>query len=66
MLLRLPLQMRYPAHEDGMDLVAPRLPAPLHMVAGVLRAKGLSFADKLAMARFASAARGSLLCERSK
>lgn len=57
LLLRLPLQMRYPAAEDGMDLVAPRLPAPLHMALGVLRAKGLSLADKLSVARFASAAR---------
>lgn len=56
-LLRLPLQMRYADGDDGMDLVAPRLPAPVHLIAGVLRAKGLSFADKLALARFASAAR---------
>lgn len=57
LLLHLPLQMRYPPHEDGMDLVAPRLPAPLHLVAGVLRAKGLTVADKLSLARFSSAAR---------
>lgn len=57
LLLRLPLQMRYPEHGDGMQLVAPRLPAPLHMAVGVLRARGLAAADKLAMARFASAAR---------
>ncbi len=57
LLMRLPLQMRYPAHGDGMQLVAPRLPAPLHMALGVLRAKGLASSDKLAMARFASAAR---------
>jgi squalene-associated FAD-dependent desaturase len=57
MLMRLPLQMRYPNNEDGMDLLAPRLPAPLHLVMGVLRAKGLSLADKLSLARFASAAR---------
>jgi squalene-associated FAD-dependent desaturase len=57
LLLRLPLQMRYPEHGDGMQLLAPRLPAPLHMAVGVLRAKGLSASDKLAMARFASAAR---------
>ncbi len=57
LLLRLPLQMRYPAHGDGMQLLAPRLPAPLHMALGVLRASGLTAADKLAMARFASAAR---------
>lgn len=56
-LLRLPLQMRYPAQSDGMDLVAARLPAPLHMALGVLRARGLTRADKLSLARFASAAR---------
>ncbi len=57
LLLRLPLQMRYPVATDGMDLVVPRLPAPLHMAVGVLRARGLTFADKLSLARFASAAR---------
>jgi len=57
LLLRLPLQMRYPNSEGGMDLLAPRLPAPLHLALGVLRAKGLSLADKLSLARFASAAR---------
>ncbi len=56
LLMRLPLQMRYP-QGSGMDLVAPRLPAPLHMALGVLRARGLSFADKLSLARFASTAR---------
>ena len=57
LLLRLPLQMRYPPHEDGMDLVAPRLPAPWHLLVGVLRARGLSIAEKLSLARFTSAAR---------
>ncbi len=56
-LLNLPLQMRYPAATDGMNLVAPRLPAPLHLLAGVLRATGLSAADKLSLARFSTAAR---------
>lgn len=56
-VLRLPLQMRYPAFEDGMDFVAPGLPAPLHLAAAVLRAKGLTAQDKLALARFSSAAR---------
>ncbi len=56
-LLRLPLQMRYPANSGGMDLRAPRLPAPFHMAWAVLRAKGLTIADKLALARFSSAAR---------
>ncbi len=57
LLLRLPLQMRYSPHEDGIDLLAPRFPAPLHMAIGVLRAKGLSFADKLSLVRFSTAAR---------
>ena len=39
-LLRLPLQMRYPAG-SGMDFVAPRLPAPWHMLFTLWRAKGL-------------------------
>jgi squalene-associated FAD-dependent desaturase len=55
-LLRLPLQMRYPAG-DGMDFVAPRLPAPLHMLAALLRARGLDRTDKLALARFTTSAR---------
>ena len=57
LLLRLPLQMRYPSKGDDMDMLAPRLPAPLHLLLGVLRAKGLSLADKLSLARFATAAR---------
>lgn len=56
-LLRLPLQMRYPANSDGMDFVAPRLPAPFHLIAALLRSKGLAGADKMALARFSSAAR---------
>jgi len=56
-LLRLPVQMRYPAGSDGMDFVAPRWPAPLHLVAALLRARGLKREDKLALARFTSAAR---------
>lgn len=55
-LLRLPLQMRYPAG-SGMHFVAPRLPAPLHMLAGLLRATGLETADKMALARFSTTAR---------
>jgi len=58
-LLRLPVQMRYPFPEQtgGMDFVAPRWPAPFHLAAALLRAKGLVRADKLALARFNSAAR---------
>jgi len=56
-LLRLPVQMRYPPGGAGMDFVAPRLPAPLHLAFALLRAKGLARADKLALARFNSAGR---------
>ncbi|MCS0609801.1 hydroxysqualene dehydroxylase HpnE [Massilia solisilvae] len=56
-LLRLPLQMRYPEASGGMDFVAPRLPAPWHMLVALLRAKGLERADKLALARFTTSAR---------
>jgi squalene-associated FAD-dependent desaturase len=60
-LLRLPLQMRYPPGSAqlgaGMDFVAPRLPAPLHMLAALLRARGLAREDKLALARFITSAR---------
>ncbi|HEX7644974.1 MAG TPA: hydroxysqualene dehydroxylase HpnE [Burkholderiaceae bacterium] len=55
--LRLPLQMRYPEGSGGMDFVAPRLPAPLHVAVALLRAKGLSRSDKHALARFSTAAR---------
>jgi squalene-associated FAD-dependent desaturase len=56
-LLNLPLQMRYPEDSGGMDFVAPRLPAPLHMLVALLRAKGLNKDDKLSLARFSTAAR---------
>lgn len=56
-LLRLPLQMRYPPGQGLMDFVAPRLPAPLHMLAALLRAKGLDRDDRMALARFSTSAR---------
>jgi squalene-associated FAD-dependent desaturase len=56
-LLRLPLQMRYPSACEGMDFVAPRLPAPWYVALGLWRAKGLAKEDKLALLRFISAAR---------
>jgi squalene-associated FAD-dependent desaturase len=60
-MLRLPLQMRYPPGSAqrgaGMDFVAPRLPAPLHVLAALLRARGLDREDKLALARFSTSAR---------
>ncbi|RAM63300.1 phytoene dehydrogenase [Herbaspirillum rubrisubalbicans] len=58
-LLRLPLQMRYPlaAGSEGMDFVAPRLPAPWHLAVALWRAKGLAREDKMALARFSTTAR---------
>jgi squalene-associated FAD-dependent desaturase len=55
-LLRLPLQMCYP-DGAGMHFVAARLPAPLHVAAALLRSRGLSRQDKMALARFSTAAR---------
>ena len=56
-LLRLPLQMCYPGHSGGMQFIAPKLPAPFHLIAALLRAKGLQREDKMSLARFSSAAR---------
>lgn len=55
-LLRLPLQLCYPLG-SGMNFTAPRLPAPLHVLTALLRARGLSFDDKLSLARFSTTAR---------
>ncbi|WP_313066365.1 hydroxysqualene dehydroxylase HpnE [Achromobacter animicus] len=49
LLMRRPLRL---ASLDGrFNLSAPRLPAPLHMAMAVLRARGLSWSDRLAMLR---------------
>lgn len=56
-MLRLPLQMRYPAQSGGMDFAAPRLPAPLHLMGALLLVRGLARADKLALIRFRGLAR---------
>jgi len=56
-LLNLPLQMRYPPDSGGMDFIAPRWPAPLHLAAALLRADGLEREDKLSLARFSTSAR---------
>ncbi|MFJ2988798.1 hydroxysqualene dehydroxylase HpnE [Collimonas sp. NPDC087041] len=56
-MLRLPLQMCYPPESGGMTFVAPRLPAPLHLLLALWRAHGLDREAKLALARFSSAAR---------
>ncbi len=51
-LLRLPLDWHI--HRQ-LRLRAPALPAPLHLAAALLTARGLSFSDKLAAARFMQA-----------
>ncbi|QJQ05382.1 FAD-dependent oxidoreductase [Undibacterium piscinae] len=58
-LLRLPLQMCYPASGSGsgMHFVAPKLPAPLHLLVALIKAKGLDREDKLSLARFSTTAR---------
>jgi hydroxysqualene dehydroxylase len=47
--LRLPLQLTL---HNRFELKAPRLPAPFHLLAGLLSAKGLSFGERLRAARF--------------
>lgn len=56
-MLKLPLQMRYPPGSGGMDFLAPRLPAPLHLLGALLRAQGLGRDDKMSLARFSTTAR---------
>ncbi|HEY8118863.1 MAG TPA: hydroxysqualene dehydroxylase HpnE [Methylophilaceae bacterium] len=49
-LLRLPLQINVPGR---FELIAPKyLPAPLHILAGLIRAKGLSLKERMAALRF--------------
>jgi squalene-associated FAD-dependent desaturase len=48
-LLRLPLELRT---ASGFHLKVAPLPAPLHLAAGLLGARGLGFADRLRVARF--------------
>ncbi|MFC0350838.1 hydroxysqualene dehydroxylase HpnE [Undibacterium danionis] len=55
-LLRLPLQMVYP-QQTGMQFIAPKFPAPLHLLFALINAKGLDRADKMALARFSTTAR---------
>ncbi|MHB1186676.1 hydroxysqualene dehydroxylase HpnE [Thiobacillus sp.] len=51
-LWRLPLTLNQP---PDFSLSCPRLPAPLHLLAGLLGARGLSWGEKLAAARWANA-----------
>ncbi len=47
--LRLPLALDYP---EGVRIRAPRLPAPLHLAAALLFARGLTLAEKFSAIRF--------------
>ncbi|GAB5606243.1 hydroxysqualene dehydroxylase HpnE [Sideroxyarcus sp. TK5] len=53
--LRLPLQLDLHHH---LELRAPRLPAPLHLLLALLNAKGLSWHERIKAARFMLALRG--------
>lgn len=50
-LWRMPLRVEQP---PGFRLACPRLPAPWHLAAGLLGARGLDWSEKLAAARWAS------------
>ncbi len=56
LLLRLPLTIEYPGK---FRLRAPRLPAPLHLLAALLTAAGLTWSERLAAMRFMTAMRGN-------
>ncbi len=53
--LRLPLQLTL---HNRFELKAPALPAPLHLLAGLLAARGLSLVQRFSAARFMLAMRG--------
>jgi squalene-associated FAD-dependent desaturase len=55
-LMRLPLRLKIPGR---LDLRAPSLPAPLHLLAALLTARGLAWRDRLAAIRFARALQAS-------
>jgi len=57
LMLRLPVQMRYPDATNGIKFIASPLPAPLHILSALISSQGLSWSDKLALAQFSSAAR---------
>jgi squalene-associated FAD-dependent desaturase len=54
LLLRIPLELRF---ADGFHLKAPRLLYPLNLVAALLSAKGLAFAEAMGALRFMAALR---------
>ena len=53
--MRLPLQLDLHGH---FEMRAPKLPAPLHLIAALLRARGLSWAERTSAARLMLALRG--------
>ena len=53
-LLRMPLTLEFPGR---FALRAPRLPAPLHVAVALARARGLTWRDRIAAARFTQALR---------
>ena len=53
--LRLPLMLRSaPNTPLALSLVAPKLPAPIHLLAAIVTAKGLSFSEKFAATSWAA------------
>jgi squalene-associated FAD-dependent desaturase len=56
LLLRQPLALEYPGK---FSLRAPRLPAPLHLLAALLTARGLTWGERIAAMRFITAMRGN-------
>lgn len=60
LLKRLPLELRFPASTPApFRMRLPRLPAPWHLAAGLLTARGASMADKISTMRFMSALRST-------
>jgi len=57
LLLRQPLAIEYPGK---FSLRAPRLPAPLHLLAALLTAGGLTWSERLAAMRFMTAMRSNV------
>ena len=55
--LRVPLQICYPQESSPVSFVASKLPAPFHLLGALFRATGFKRADRLALARFLTAAR---------
>jgi len=56
LLARAPLAIEYPGK---FSLRAPRLPAPLHLAAALLTARGLTFSERIAALRFMRTMRGN-------